>query len=60
VSETERMHSDYSPEHLDYVRLREAQERAAAKRAKTLHARRSHQELAQHYAELAAGRRSAG
>lgn len=38
---------------LDYFRRREAQERAAAKNAVTLAARRAHQELAQHYAQLA-------
>jgi len=38
---------------IDYVRRREAQERAAAKQAETLAARRAHQELAQLYAQLA-------
>jgi hypothetical protein len=37
-----------------YVRRREAQERAAAKQASTLAARRAHQELAQLFASLAA------
>lgn len=36
----------------DYARQREARERSAAKRAKTLEARRTHQELAQYYAQL--------
>jgi len=39
---------------IDYARRREAQERAAAKQAETLAARRAHQELAQLYAQLAA------
>ena len=38
---------------IDYIRRREAQERAAAKRAQTLAAKRVHQELAQLYAQLA-------
>jgi hypothetical protein len=37
---------------IDYARRREAQERAAAKQAVTLAARRAHQELAQLYAQL--------
>jgi len=37
---------------LDYVRRREAQERAAAKQASTLAARRAHQELAQFFAQV--------
>lgn len=37
---------------LDYLRRRESQERAAAKQATTLAARRAHQELAQLYARL--------
>jgi hypothetical protein len=45
------MPSHFSPEHLDYVRRREAQERAAAKRAPTLAARRAHQELAQAFSQ---------
>jgi hypothetical protein len=36
----------------EYARRREAQERAAAKQAATLAARRIHQELAQLYAQL--------
>jgi hypothetical protein len=44
-----------SPVDLDYIRRREAQERAAAKRAPTLAARRAHQELAQQFAELTFG-----
>jgi hypothetical protein len=40
---------------LDYVRRREAQERAAAKQASTLAARRAHQEMAQLFAELTFG-----
>jgi len=38
---------------VDYARRREAQERAAAKRAETAAARRVHQQLAQMYAEMA-------
>jgi hypothetical protein len=41
---------------LDYIRRREAQERAAAKLAPTLSARRVHQEMAQLYALLASRR----
>jgi hypothetical protein len=37
----------------DYARRREAQERAAAKQAESLAARRAHQELGQLYAQLA-------
>lgn len=37
---------------IDYIRRREAQERAAAKRAETVAAKRAHQELAQLYARL--------
>jgi hypothetical protein len=44
-----------SPEKADYIRRREAQERAAAKRAPTLAARRAHQELAQQFAEMTFG-----
>jgi hypothetical protein len=40
---------------IEHARRREAQERAAAKQAATLSARRAHQELAQLYAELVAG-----
>ena len=36
-----------------YLRSREIAERAAAKRAQSTAARQAHQELAQHYAELA-------
>jgi hypothetical protein len=39
-------------DHMAYVRRREAEERAAAKRASSLAARRAHQELALLYAEL--------
>lgn len=38
----------------DYFRHREAQERAAAKGAVSAAARRAHQELAQHYANMLA------
>jgi hypothetical protein len=41
-----------SAEEIDYVRRREVQERAAAKRASTIAARRAHQELARLYAQL--------
>ena len=51
MRETKLMQSKLSSEHLDYVRLREAQERAAAKRAPTLAARRAHQELAQAFSQ---------
>jgi len=44
-----------SPDQLDYVRRREVQERAAAKQALSLAARRAHQELAQLYSELVNG-----
>ena len=65
VSDDPRMHSKVSLDHNsrtkprteraeDYARRREAQERAAAKQASTLAARRAHQELAQLYAQLAA------
>ena len=37
-------------ESVDYLRQRERQERAAAKRALTLAAQRAHQELADYYA----------
>jgi hypothetical protein len=46
------MHGTVSPDHMNYFRRREAQERAAAKCATTLAARGVHQELAQLYAEL--------
>ena len=46
---------DIFPDDLDYVRRREAQERAAAKQAQTLAARLAHQELAQRFAELMYG-----
>lgn len=39
----------------DYYRLRESQERAAAKVASNLAARRAHQELAEHYARAVHG-----
>lgn len=42
-------------EETDYLRRREAQERAAAKRASTLAARRAHQQLAERYAALLDG-----
>lgn len=48
-----RMASKFAPEQIDYIRRRELQERAAAKRALTVAAKRAHQELAQHYAQLA-------
>ena len=38
---------------IDYARSREAQERAAAKRAETGAARRVHRQLAQMYAQMA-------
>ena len=41
-----------SSDSIDYARRREAQERAAAKQARSLAARRAHQELAQIYARL--------
>lgn len=44
---------------IDYARRREAQERAAAKRAETLAARRVHQQLAQMYAQMASDMTSA-
>ena len=44
---------------IEYARRREAQERAAAKQAETLAARRAHQELAQLYAQLS-GRQPVG
>jgi hypothetical protein len=45
---------------IDYLRLRDRQERAAAKRALTLAAQRAHQELADHYAaRIFGGRPSA-
>lgn len=47
------MNGKIPPDEMDYVRRREAQERAAAKQASTLAARRAHQELAQLYAQLA-------
>jgi len=37
---------------IEYLRRREQQERAAAKRAASVAARAAHQELAQRYAEL--------
>lgn len=39
-------------ESIDYLRRRESAERAAAKSASNLAARRAHQELAEHYALL--------
>jgi hypothetical protein len=42
----------FNPESQDDVRRREMAERAAAKYAPSLAARRIHQELAQQYAEL--------
>ena len=44
---------------IDYARRREAQERAAAKRAETVAARRVHQQLAQMYAQMASDMTSA-
>lgn len=41
---------------LEYIRRREAQERAAAKRAVNVSERRTHQERAQRYARLALDR----
>ena len=49
------MHGKISLDQLDYVRRREVQERAAAKQASSLAARRAHQELALFYAELING-----
>ncbi len=49
------MHGNFPLYDLDYVRRREAQERAAAKHAPTLCARRAHQEMAQFFAELTFG-----
>ena len=49
------MHGNFSLNDQDYVRRREAQERAAAKQAPTLAARRAHQEMAQLFAELTFG-----
>lgn len=46
------MHSNTLADDLDYARSREANERAAAKYATTLAARRAHQEMAQHYARI--------
>jgi hypothetical protein len=43
-----------TPEWAAYCRTREAQERAAAKKALSIEARRVHQELAQGYARFAA------
>lgn len=44
---------------VDYLRTREQAERAAARSAKSAKARWVHQQLARHYARLAAERRSA-
>jgi hypothetical protein len=49
------MNDPASPESIGFARRREAQERAAAKRATTLAARRIHQQLAELYALLADG-----
>lgn len=48
-------HAQQQPDNrsVDYLLARERAERAAAKRASSLAARHLHQELAQHYAELA-------
>lgn len=46
------MDSKFLLDRFDYARRREAQERAAAKHAATLAARRAHQELARLFAEL--------
>ena len=51
----ERMNGNVPLNDLDYVRRREAQERAAAKQAATLAARRAHQAMAQFFAELTFG-----
>ena len=53
------MNDPIAIEPIDYARRREAQERAAAKRAATLAARRVHQELAQMYAQIASEMRAA-
>jgi hypothetical protein len=55
VKSEEVLMSDSFCDDIDYVRRREAQERAAAKRAPTLEARRAHQEMAQRFAELTFG-----
>jgi len=52
-SDKRRMDRKIPDDQIAYVRRREAEERAAAKRASTLAARRAHQELALLYAELA-------
>jgi hypothetical protein len=49
------MASNISPDQIAYVRRREVQERAAAKQASSLAARRAHQELARLYAQLVNG-----
>jgi hypothetical protein len=49
------MHCNFSPNDVDYVRRREAQERTAAKQAPTLAARRAHQAMAQFFADLTFG-----
>nr|NUR37939.1 hypothetical protein [Sphingomonas sp.] len=49
------MHSNSSPDEIHYARRREVQERAAAKQASSLAARRAHQELARLYAQLVNG-----
>ena len=49
------MHGNSSLDDVEYVRRREAQERAAAKQAPTLAARRAHQAMAQFFAELTFG-----
>jgi hypothetical protein len=46
------MASNISTDQIDYARRREVQERAAAKQASSLAARRAHQELARLYAQL--------
>ena len=51
-SDNHRMNNKIPADHMAYARRREAEERAAAKRASSLAARRAHQELALLYAEL--------
>ena len=45
-----RAHSEAGEHPIEYLRARERDERAAAKRATSRAARSAHQELAQHYA----------
>jgi IS5 family transposase len=46
------MDSEACADDLDYARGREANERAAAKSAPTVAARRAHQEVAQYFAKI--------